>query len=66
MTIWTLVGFADVLRCEQEPQPDGCALGVRRGDELRVVQWLADEREARDRAAELRRRFIDRGWCDCD
>lgn len=63
MRIWTLAGFADVLHCEVEVQPDGCALGIRMGDEWIVTEWLRDERAARARAAELRQRYVDRGWC---
>ena len=41
MTLWALAGFADVLCCcEIEPQSDGCALGVRMGDEFILTEWL--------------------------
>ena len=43
---------------------NGCALGVRMGDEFILTEWLTDERLARERAAELRRDFLTRGWCE--
>lgn len=64
MTLWTLAGFADVLCCEIEPQSDGCPLGVRMGDEFIVTEWLPNEQRAREHAAELRRNYLARGWCE--
>lgn len=56
----------DVLRCDLELLADGYAIGVVMGDELPVSERQPDERRARERAAELRQRYLAWGWCAID
>ena len=64
VTLWTLAGFVDVMRCELAAYPEGCALGLRMGDELILAELWPDVQQARARAGELRNRLLTRGWIE--
>jgi hypothetical protein len=65
-TLWTLAGFADVMRCELAESPAGYALGLRMGDEIILAELWPDAEQAKARAEELRARLLARGWPERD
>jgi hypothetical protein len=64
--LWTLSGFAEVMRCATIETPNGCALGLFMGDELVLAELWPTVEDACERAQALRVRLLARGWLERD